>query len=398
MKKYFNKWLALLLTGAMILLHACSGGIEDELRIKTNPDRYGVPADPDPDPNPDPPTAEALPKILADLAQQSDIPGVQIAHVKGEEVKSYVHGVTDINTMTPLTEDHVFQAASVSKAVASYIFLRLYDNGIYDLDRPLHEYYIYDRVAKANNMKNNLITARHVLAHLTGYPNWVGTVQSTAWWTSALEPGANYTPGMDYRYSGEGFTYLQEVLKHLTGKTLQQLAQEEVFEPFGMTSTSFQWLPDVFAGKNTRGHRVVNGSLAVGDDNMTRWSERNANTAFTMVTNAKDFAKFMKRGLINGEGLKPETYALLTTTASYPNGINDINQTRGLGMVIHKNEKGLSLYHSGSNAGYLAYFIANPEQDEAVVVFTNSNPAGSAMGRAAFPFFLGDDQTFHMFN
>src|SRR5690606_23128607 len=247
----------------MILLQACTSNIEDELRIKTNPDRYedssSGPNDPDPNnPDPsDPSTSLPLPNVLAEIAQQNAIPGVQVAHVKGDEVDSYVYGVTDLNSMTPLTEDHVFQAASVSKAVAAYVFLRLYDKGVYDLDRPLYEYYTYDRVAKANNPKNNLVTARHVLAHLTGYPNWVTTTHSTAWWDSALEPGAAYTPGVDFRYSGEGFTYLQEVLKHLTGKSLQQMAQEEVFGPFDMNSTSFEWLPDVFAGKNTRGHRVL---------------------------------------------------------------------------------------------------------------------------------------------
>ncbi|NGF55201.1 beta-lactamase family protein [Parapedobacter sp. SGR-10] len=398
MKKYNKIILFLILTGQMVVWQACSSGIEDELTIKKNPDRYETSnPDPDPDPEPNPDPVKPLPEELASIAQSNGIPGVQIAYIKGDQVDSYIYGVTDLNSMTPLTEDHVFQAASVSKAVAAYVFLRLYDKGVYDLDRPLHEYYYYDRVARANNPKNGLITARHVLAHLTGYPNWVGTVQSTAWWTSILEPGDNYTPGVDYRYSGEGFTYLQEVLKHLTGKSLQQMAWEEVFEPFGMVNTSFEWLPSVFSGKNTRGHRVIDGALAVSDDPMTRWTGKNPNSAFTMITNAKDFTKFMKRGLMKGEGLRPETYALLTTIASWPEGINDPHLSRGLGMVIHKNEKGTSLYHSGSNSGYLAYFIMNIDQDEGVVVFTNSNPAGRVMGENAFPFFLGADQTFYMF-
>lgn len=404
MKKHNKTGLVLLLIVQVILLQACTSGIEDELRIKTDPDRYADadqdPGNPDPNnPNPDNPGASLpLPNILAEIAHQNTVPGVQIAHVKGDEVTSYVYGVADINSNTPLTEDHVFQAASISKAVAAYVFLSLLDKGVYELDRPLHEYYTYDRVARANNPKNNLVTARHVLAHLTGYPNWATTTHSTAWWnTVAVEPGAAYTPGVDFRYSGEGFTYLQEVLKHLTGKSLQQMAYEEVFEPFGMTSTSFEWLPGVFAGKNTRGHRVVSGSLTVSDDPMTRWTGRNPNSAFTMITNVKDMAKFMQRGMFKGEGLKPETFALLTTTASWPNGVDHPHLSRGLGMVIHQNEKGLSLYHSGSNTGYLAYFIANPSQDEGVVVLTNS-ATGRPMGVNGFPFFLGSDQTFYMFN
>src|SRR5690606_1962746 len=209
-----------------------------------------------------------------------------------------------------------------------------------------------------------------------------------------LEPGAAYTPGVDYRYSGEGFTYLQEVLKHLTGKSLQQIAQEEVFGPFGMTSTSYHW-EDSFASKHTIGHTVTDGVLRM----MTGWGmmsykHNGANSTYCMLTNAKDFAKFVKRGLIDGEGLKPETYALLSTTITWSNGVNNPNMSRGLGMVIHTNEKGMSLYHSGSNPGYIAYCIAYPDSDEGLVVFTNGNPEGRAMGDSAFPYFLGADHTF----
>ncbi len=399
MKKYNMIGLALILIGQMGLLHACSSGIEDELTIKTNPDRYetSIP-DPDPDPEPNPGQAKPLPQALVEVARSNNIPGVQIAHIKGDQVDSYVYGVTDIASGTPITEDHLFQSASISKTVATYAFLRLYDKGLFDLDEPLNKYYVYDRVARANNPENDLVTARHVLAHLTGYPNWVMDANTLAWRNSILEPGATYTPGVDYRYSGEGFTYLQEVLKHLTGKSLQQIAQEEVFDPFGMSSTSYQW-ESRFAGKNTIGHTVTDGVLRMITGNgMMGYAESGANSAYSMVTNAKDFTRFIKRGLIDGEGLEPETYELLSTTVTWSNGVNNPHMSRGLGMVIHKNEKGMSLYHSGSNPGYIAYCIAYPDLDEGLVVFTNHNAAGRAMGVNAFPFFLGDDQTFHMFN
>ncbi|NGM60667.1 beta-lactamase family protein [Sphingobacterium sp. SGG-5] len=398
MKKYNKIGLVLILIGQMVMGHACSSGIEDELTIKKDPDRYETSnPDPDPDPEPNPSQAKPLPQELAEIARSNNIPGVQIAHIKGDQVDSYVYGVADIASGTPVREDHLFQAASISKTVATYAFLRLYDKGVFDLDVPLNQYYIYDRVARANNPKNDLVTARHVLAHLTGYPNWVMDANTLAWRNSVLEPGAAYTPGVDYRYSGEGFTYLQEVLKHLTGKSLQQIAKEEVFDPFGMASTSYQW-ESTFAGKNTIGHTVTDGVLRM----MTGWgmmgyTQNGANSAYSMLTNAKDFAKFVKRGLIDGEGLKPETYALLSTTITWSNGVNNPNMSRGLGMVIHNNEKGMSLYHSGSNPGYIAYCIAYPDLDEGLVVFTNGNPEGRAMGGSAFSFFLGADQTFHMF-
>ncbi|ERJ58642.1 serine hydrolase domain-containing protein [Sphingobacterium paucimobilis] len=389
--------LVLMLLGQTMLLLACSNRLENELGIQTNKDKYAPDEDKEPGEKPEP-GKDRMPKVLADIAKSNNIPGVQIAHFKGDKVDSYVYGVTDIASGTPLTDEHLFQAASISKIVATYAFLRLYEKGLFDLDEPLNKYFIYDRVARANNPKNDLITARHVLAHLTGYPNWVTSAYSLAWRTSILEPGATYTPGVHYRYSGEGFTYLQEVIKHLTGKSLQQIAKEEVFDPFGMTSTSYQWDPK-FEGKNTVGHTNTDGVVRmIGGNGMTEFTEQSANSAYSMFTNARDFVKFLKNGLVDGKGLKPETYKLLTTTVSWSNGVNNPNLSRGLGLVIQHNERGLSLYHSGSNPGYLAYCIAYPDLDEGLVIFTNHNDAGRFMGRSGFPYFLGEDQTFYMFN
>lgn len=360
------------------VLVSCSAGVDENFQLKTDPDRYDQ---------------EKYPvhtNRVREIAQRIGIPGLQIVHLKNDDVNSYVYGYTNNMDMDFVDEKSLFQGASLSKTVATYLFLKLYDKGVFELDKPLHEYYEYDRVENANNPKNRLITARHVLAHLTGFPNWIGSVHSEAWYNSTVEVAEGLTPGEDYSYSGEGFNYLQVVIEHLTGKSLQTLAEEEVFRPFDMESTSFEW-KDNFTGRETYGHREDNSPYGLS---MVNYSSKRANSAYTILTTALDFSKFVKKALMEGEGLQAETFKLLSTTASYPEG-QDSPVTRGLGLVIQKNEKGIALFHSGSNTGFRAYCIAYPELDEALVILTNGEN-GSGSHKDFFPLFLGDDQEFYV--
>src|SRR6202012_5345020 len=76
------------------------------------------------------------------------------------------------------------------------------------------------------------ITARMVLRHTTGLPNW------------GDDKGAKllFTPDSAFSYSGEGFQYLQRAVEKLTGKTLNEVAQQEVFTPLGMANSSYTWM------------------------------------------------------------------------------------------------------------------------------------------------------------
>ena len=84
----------------------------------------------------------------------------------------------------------------------------------------------------ADDERARLITPRMLLSHSAGLPNWGGT---------PLE--LNFDPGTNWGYSGEGFVYLQKALEASTGLTLEEIASREVFEPLGMTSSHFVWVP-----------------------------------------------------------------------------------------------------------------------------------------------------------
>jgi len=128
------------------------------------------------------------------------------------------------------------------------------------------------------------ITARIVLSHRTGLPNWPADDGSVSIY---------FTPGERFSYSGEGYIYLQRVVEKITGKPLNEYMTEAVFTPLGMTSSSYVWRPDFDA------------LTATGHDSHGKPTElekpAEALAASTLNTTANDYALFVE-AVLNGKG------------------------------------------------------------------------------------------------
>ena len=189
-------------------------------------------------------------------------------------------GVKNTATREPVTDDTVFEAASMTKPVFAYIVLRLVDRGVLTLDAPLYTYLPYEDIAHDDRYK--LITARMVLTHRTGFPNWR---------SGKLE--IKFTPGSEVSYSGEGFVYLGKVVEKLTGKKLVDLCREEVFVPLGIEHASLVWNEDV-ARLTATGHG--------GTSPMVKRKPGEPNVAASLHVNAKNYARFLI-AVLQGKGL-----------------------------------------------------------------------------------------------
>ena len=105
----------------------------------------------------------------------------------------------------------VFQAASLSKVVFSYIVMKMYDRGEIDLDAPICTYTDIDRFEDKESASK--LTARMVLNHRTGLPNWSTSPSSQEWPTSTIT--FKYPVDSCYGYSGEGFAFLQRAVEKI---------------------------------------------------------------------------------------------------------------------------------------------------------------------------------------
>ncbi len=142
--------------------------------------------------------AANLEKIVPRLMRDGDVSGLSVALIKnGEIVWHRGFGVKNAETKEPVGDDTVFEAASLSKTVFAYAVLKMVEDGKLDLDAALSEYLPAPYIE--NDARLNLITARRVLSHTTGFPNWRA---------SGKPLQIYFTPGERFSYSGEGFIYL----------------------------------------------------------------------------------------------------------------------------------------------------------------------------------------------
>ena len=287
---------------------------------------------------------------LPALLDSGGVPGMAIGIVRGGEVRwTRGFGVRRSGSMEPVDENTVFEAASLSKPVIAYAALRLVDRGVLDLDRPLAE--ILPLPGLANDSAARRITARMVLSHTTGLPNEA--------------PGAPvalaFTPGSGFRYSGEGYAYLGQVLERLAGTSLEALLQREVFVPLGMRRSAFTWQPDFDANAAT-GHDGYGTPLPARRPAQAR-------APSSLQTTAADYARFLL-ALTSGAGLGPAVRGIaLTGQVAAAEGVE-----WGLGWSIERVGGRRIAWHHGdnSNTGFTALAMLDPGSGDAVVFFANS--------------------------
>lgn len=330
--------------------------------------------------------AQSREERLNEIAKDIGIPGMQIVYSKDNVIQVYTHGVKKFGTTDTIEKQTRFQAASLTKVVAAYAFFRLMDKGFIELDKPLLEYYPYDRLKNTKGAEK--ITARLVLTHRSGLLNWEGDVPSTAWRATPLT--LQFEPGSDYMYSGEGFYFLQETLEHITKKSFQTLIEEEVLSPLELKYSNIVW-NDTLESNAAYGHYSIEKPRRLG-----KYAKTNA--AYTLYTTAEDYTKFVKKVFFEGFGLKKYTHKLLLSKAGEAKKGKEIDPTDkhvpcALGMRMQINEKGTAYWHTGSNPGFRCFFITYPSTKETLVAFMNTDEGFPAM-KKLMQLFLDNKQTF----
>ena len=311
---------------------------------------------------PDQATIAALKERIPELLRQSSVPGLSLALIRdGKTYWVQGFGVRDAKSGQLVSDDTIFEAASLSKPVFAYGVLKLVDQGKLDLDTPLTRYLPKPYINGDARLEK--ITARIVLSHRTGFPNW------------RPDDGLkiHFTPGERFSYSGEGFVYLAKVVEQVTGKPLNDYMTEAVFVPLGMKSSSYVWRPDYDA-------RTATGHDASGQPG-EKWKPNEAVSASSLHTTAADYALFVE-ALMNGTGLKPQTLREMerpqiavdpTCTNCTEREPKELSKRVfwGLGIGIQETRQGESLWHWGDNGSFKCYVVAYPKQKIGVAMFMN---------------------------
>jgi len=218
--------------------------------------------------------------------------GIAIFH-DGRIAYLKAYGFRDTEKKLPLTADSVMTSASLSKAAFATVVMKLVQQGTLDLDKPINQYLPkplpeYPRYADLQgDDRYKKLTLRILLSHSSGFPNWRA-------FEDDRKLRIHFEPGARYAYSGEGIDLAQLVVETVTGKSLTDLMQDNLFAALGMNRTSMVWQPR-FERDFANGYDEYGRSL--GPEKRSR-----PDAAGSMQTTLHDYATFLS-ALMRGQVL-----------------------------------------------------------------------------------------------
>jgi CubicO group peptidase (beta-lactamase class C family) len=245
----------------------------------------------------------------------------------------------------------IFNVASLTKPVTALVALKLVSLGKWNLDEPIYIYWTDPEIA--NDPRHKKLTTRLILSHQTGFPNW-------RWMNEDKKLNFQFDPGTKYQYSGEGLEYLRKALEKKFKKSLQQLANELIFQPLKMDDTRYIW------DKNVDTLRLAIGYDKNGNAYETV-KNKIPNAADDLLTTIEDYGKFLV-SVMNSEGLSKKVFDDITTNqVATRNG-----KHFGLGFEIYDFGNGdIALSHGGADKGVQTIVFIFPKTKQGLLIFTN---------------------------
>ncbi len=278
----------------------------------------------------------------------------------------------------PMTEDTIFDAASLTKVVAcTPAVMLLVERGQVQLDAPVRTY-----IPEFTGGDRDAITIRQLLTHVSGLPpdvetrtDWQGQAEAVR---KACAIKLRSMPGTVFKYSDINFFLLGEIVQRVSRTPLEVFVQREIYAPLKMTDTGY--LPPREKLPRIAPTEVVNGQpyRGVVHDPTARHMGGVAGHA-GLFTTAPDLARYARMltnlGELDGVRIfKPETVQWMTRVQTPP----DISAKRGLGWDIDSNFSGPrgalfpvgSYGHTGWTGGSL---WIDPQSQTFVIFLSNRN-------------------------
>jgi CubicO group peptidase (beta-lactamase class C family) len=303
-----------------------------------------------------------LEKHISRAMRETVIPGLSIAIIKDAAlVWRRGFGFADGASKKPVDDGTLFEAGSMSKPVFAYAVMKLCERHILDLDRPLTQY-TSERFLDGDP-RLDLITARHVLSHTSGFQNW----------RSDKEPlQIHFAPGEKFLYSGEGYSYLQSVVAHLTGQAFEPYMKANILRPFGMSSSGYVW-NDVFERRAARPHD--RDGKPFPNQKGTAESVARYGAAGALLTTPTEYAKFLIHVIDppKADAFRIDRHSVQEMLRPQVKTNDEFSSSWALGWQVQ--QTGV-INHGGYNKGFHSHAVAAPKDRSGCVIMTNGDNGG----------------------
>ena len=354
-------------------------------------------------------------KQLKAIAYENRLIGMSVAVVCNGEIKDIYHyGMSDLERRIEISDQTMFRIASISKTITASALMKLYEQGLFNLDDDISEYLGYPVVNP--NFPDKAITFRMLLTHTSGlqdsdtYTKFLMTsykqnpppqmkellVHEGSFFHADL--WSNHTPGTFFTYCNLNYGIIGTLIEKLSGERFDHFVRKQLLEPLSIKGSfntadllninelsplyrNSEPTVDDFKGlapspRDLSGYRTGDNGIVFGPQGGFRVS-------------AADLCKFMIMHMNNGEYkdtriLETKTVELMHSSQWRYNGSNGDNYKQlfnewGLGFHLTTNTSGGDLVfedmpacgHSGNAYGLISSMYFDKKSKFGLVFITN---------------------------
>lgn len=334
-----------------------------------------------------------LPRVVADIMKRSHVPGMAVAVVMdGKTVLTQGYGTREVGKNAPVDAGTVFQIASISKSLSATVAAMEVSQGVVAWDDPVARYLPDFKLSNAYVSAHG--TIGDFFAHRSGLPGTAGDDLEDLGYTRGDVMARLRLLPLDafrtsYHYANFSTTIGAEAVAKAVGRPWESLAQDVLFKPLGMTSTSYRY--DDFMARTNRAvlHGYQKGVFVpLGQRNADQQAP-----AGGVSSTVGDMAQWLKLLLADGEfqgkrmiapgallpALSPQSFSARAHNLDARSGFY------GYGFNVNTELGGRpSMGHSGAFLmGTGTTFRIVPSAGIGIVVLTNGAPVGAAESVAA---------------
>jgi CubicO group peptidase (beta-lactamase class C family) len=304
------------------------------------------------------------------------VPGVSIAVIHNGAIEwAQGFGVAQLGG-APVTTETLFQAGSISKPVAAMAALHLVEQGRLSLDSDVNQALTSWKIPPSAAAPGAMVTLRELLTHTAGltvhgFPGYAaGAPIPTLVQILNGEKPANTdpilleaVPGSRWKYSGGGYTVMQQLLLDVSRQPVPTLLHDTVLAPIGMTRSTYeQPLPEMLRPGAATPYAYDGAPVAGGAHT---YPEMAAAGLWTTPTDLARFATEIQLSLRGDANhvLSPEMTKLMLTAGQ---------GNWGLGPAIGGSPENPYFTHDGVDAGFESVLVAYEHTGDGAVVMTNA--------------------------
>lgn len=356
---------------------------------------------PEPAIRPEERTERAAPKIAArvdEILNRRPAVGLAVGVVRDGRLELFRgHGLADIASNTPITEDTAFRIASITKTFTAVAVMQLWEQGLVDLDAPANDYLrAYKLICAEGSFRP--ATLRQLLTHTAGIPDvrHVSDLLHAGWTPSDGRPPllsvefgdplptlAEYyrgglrvvvEPGSAFAYSNHGYATLGQIVEDVSGMPLERYVRERIFEPLGMADSDLV-RSDRITSRLATGYALGRrGPKPVPDRD---WIGAGAGGIYSTP---RDLARFVAALLGDGTNEHGRVLERATLAAMFEPQYQPDARLPGMGLGFFRADAAghRLVFHDGILPGFNSELLVAPDDGIGVIGLTNGSSGAFA--------------------